>query len=693
MIKYRQRTTIILLYIKSAFVLHRARAFYRTNAQCLRSEIMCTAERVGIMLKKVGKIGRTLISVISIFIVVAVAVVILINSLRVVAMSKEDLSMSAEVGVKVFEHRIEELCEEAVSLSTQFSTNGQVTGAMRSGDTSRLSSVFSSNCRDPEEVFALFYNTTGQLVWKSSDTLDVADIPVPKTAAKDYVLGTSGTTLYYIAVTPVAGSGNIVVGVNFAAGSYIDSIKSLVDAEVTVFANNVRLKTTIVDENGDRVVGTTMSDEIRNIVIGKAQDYHGRAEILGTPYYVMYEPIQDANKNVVGALFAGFAAAESDATVFTTIIISAVVGLLVCFFAVVCITIFTKRNIIAPVLAAKSLTDTMSRGILNDEADLVALPKNEIGEMVKSLEETKKFLSGYITDITNVMDAMAKGDFTRDAEIQYLGNFEAINTAFRTIQGSLGEVVGKLNDSASEVSSGSSQIANASQNLAEGTTRQAAAVQNLSETISDISDKIRLNAENAVQADEYATDACSKVHIQAEYMDNMREAMNDIKIKSAQIEEIIKAIEDISFQTNILALNAAVEAARAGEAGKGFAVVADEVRNLANKSNAATAQTAAIISETIAAVERGSEMVEKTVESMADVSNITEKTRDLIDKITGASTEQADAVHQVTAGISDISDVIQQNSATAEEIAASCQELSGQSALLLTQVERFRVNE
>ena len=54
--------------------------------------------------------------------------------------------------------------------------------------------------------------------------------------------------------------------------------------------------------------------------------------------------------------------------------------------------------------------------------------------------------------------------------------------------------------------------------------------------------------------------------------------MNDIRNTSAEIEKIIKTIEDIAFQTNILALNASVEAARAGAAGKGFAVVAEEVR-------------------------------------------------------------------------------------------------------------------
>ncbi len=47
---------------------------------------------------------------------------------------------------------------------------------------------------------------------------------------------------------------------------------------------------------------------------------------------------------------------------------------------------------------------------------------------------------------------------------------------------------------------------------------------------------------------------------------------------------IVKAIENIAFQTSILSINASIEAAHAGDVGAGFDIVAKEVKSLAEKS-------------------------------------------------------------------------------------------------------------
>jgi S-DNA-T family DNA segregation ATPase FtsK/SpoIIIE len=68
------------------------------------------------------------------------------------------------------------------------------------------------------------------------------------------------------------------------------------------------------------------------------------------------------------------------------------------------------------------------------------------------------------------------------------------------------------------------------------------------------------------------------------WADGVDGAIKDITASIYNVASVIKAIDDIAFQTNLLAHNIADETARAGEHGKSFSMIADEVRNLAVQS-------------------------------------------------------------------------------------------------------------
>ena len=91
----------------------------------------------------------------------------------------------------------------------------------------------------------------------------------------------------------------------------------------TIFEGDTRAYTTVV-QNGQRVVGTKLSDKLSNIVLQQGQSYVGRATILNEEYLCSYVPTRDADGKVDGLIFAGISSAEANRQILITIILSTI---------------------------------------------------------------------------------------------------------------------------------------------------------------------------------------------------------------------------------------------------------------------------------------------------------------------------------------------------------------------------------
>lgn len=652
---------------------------------------------VGDIMKKksmLGKLGRNFILVIDSSVIFAVMLIIIFCSVHISKMNNQSLEKEASIGINLIKDDIATAEKQTAAISESLGENKDFSRAFDVDRGNVIGDRFNEEIPN-DSYIGLFTDANGNVLWKS-EGIDASmfDAVIDKDEYEGYI--EQGNNIYYVCEKPVLNSlsypvGKSIIAVDFSRPSILDEIKEVVGYEITIFGGDTRISTTIIDGNGDRVIGTQMNDKIRSVVLDGGEKYDGRTEILGKKYYTIYEPMLDTEGNIIGALFCGTQTAENDANVRSVTIVSILIGLAVCIVCGGLLVAYTVKSISKPIDSACSVLGQMANGDIGFDTSDVKYSNDEIGSMLKEMVRMKDTLAMYLTDINRVMSAMADGDFTVQPSVEYQGDFVEMKNSADELCRKLSEVIGGINVSASEVSAGSSQISNGSQLLAEGTTRQAAAIEELSATISEVAEKIGNNTENAREADNCAAQSNELISEQAAEMERMRAAMDDIKEKSDQINNIIKTIEDIAFQTNILALNAAVEAARAGEAGKGFAVVADEVRNLATKSDEATKRTAVIITETMESVARGSEVVANTVELMGRVSEMSATSKELVGKIHAASEEQASAIEQINAGIAQISEVVQQNSATAEESAASCEELNGQSNELSDRVAMFKI--
>lgn len=284
---------------------------------------------------------------------------------------------------------------------------------------------------------------------------------------------------------------------------------------------------------------------------------------------------------------------------------------------------------------------------------------------------------------------IAAGDLT--VQVHTRCPNDQLGNALKELVGNTHQIVSAISVTADQVASGANMVSDSSFALSQGAAAQASSVQELTATLTEVSAKTNLSAQNAEKANELAQSAKNNAVIGNEQMKDMLGAMDEINISSNNIGKIIKVIDDIAFQTNILALNAAVEAARAGQHGKGFAVVAEEVRNLAAKSANAAKETTDMIEGSMRKVEAGTKIANNTADALKQIVEQIEKAANLVNSITISSNEQATAIEQINQSISLVSEVVQTNAATAEESAAASEQLSAQAAQLKEAVNAFTI--
>ena len=229
-----------------------------------------------------------------------------------------------------------------------------------------------------------------------------------------------------------------------------------------------------------------------------------------------------------------------------------------------------------------------------------------------------------------------------------------------------------------KLSESAQRVAEASDVVNGGVTGQGAALEETASALEQMRAMTDRNSANTSEADQLMKRTAAVVVEANTSMQHLIGSMDEISAASEEISKIIKDIDEIAFQTNLLALNAAVEAARAGEAGAGFAVVADEVRSLAQRSAAASRNTAELIERTVAKIRGGVALVGETRDSFKSVTEDVQQAVILMGGVSEASAEQGQGVGQIYQTMDAMGQVNQQNAASADNAISAVRELNAQ---------------
>lgn len=280
------------------------------------------------------------------------------------------------------------------------------------------------------------------------------------------------------------------------------------------------------------------------------------------------------------------------------------------------------------------------------------------------INNTLFFISANIIGIfaNYSLEVYIRNDFLKEQTINERGKIIQDN------QQKINDVITQIHESTNILTGSSSDLHNTASLLSNGANDQAAGVEQITSSLEEVASTISMNSENAKQTDTLAQTTLAKSE---EGGKAVEETLNAMK----KIEENIRIISDISFQTNILSLNAAIEAARAGKQGKGFAVVAGEVKRLAESSRNSAKEINELVTSSV-------EIAEKTGELFREILPNIARTASLVQEIALASEEQTTGVNQINISMDHLNEITQKNAALAGEVETTSDSLKSQAEKL-----------
>jgi methyl-accepting chemotaxis protein-2 (aspartate sensor receptor) len=344
---------------------------------------------------------------------------------------------------------------------------------------------------------------------------------------------------------------------------------------------------------------------------------------------------------------------------------------------------------------------TQSRASLDSiDARLALFDTVSIGILVVLLAGTaavyaalKRGVVGPLEEAGRHFERIARGKLVEPIASRGTNEIGRLYEGLARMQASVAQTVKAVRDASDSIHLGADEIATGNADLSARTENQAASLEETASSMEELTATVRQNAEHARGANQLAEDALRSTTQGTEVVDSVVQKMRSIAQSSDRIAEIIGVIDGIAFQTNILALNAAVEAARAGEQGRGFAVVAGEVRGLAQRSAQSAKEIKALISESVAQIEGGSELVERAGGAMQNVSTSIARVAQMMAEISASSHEQSTGIEQVNQAVVQMDRMTQQNAALVEQAAAAASSLHDQTRQLKEAVSVFEITD
>ena len=430
----------------------------------------------------------------------------------------------------------------------------------------------------------------------------------------------------------------------------VNSFISMDDAQAVLIDRSTM---SILSQSEDSLSGSLSDDSGFLGTIGKKIDEQDYDSISLDNNIVEFREISGTNWVLVSYVPEASIFAEL-VSLRTTMAIVAVVILII-------LLVLMERMVNYMIKPIKSLTDSIVMMASGDfTVDIKTKGNDEITVMGQSMKDFAASMRKMINDIVNASETL-QGQAESSSTVSG-GLYEASLTQSKTID-NLNETVDQLSASVQEIAENATSLAMV---VSETKDSSMEAEQKMNETVT-VAESGKSDMEKVGEA----------MNVIQSSINSLQESIDEVGTASSEINNIVSMIGEIADETNLLALNASIDAARAGDAGRGFAVVASEIGGLADDSNKSVQKIQGLIDKVTSLVAETVEKAKQSVDEISSSSELVNQAVNTFDTIYDNIINANHVVNNMASSMSQVESVATNVAAITEEQAASAEVISG----------------
>lgn len=333
------------------------------------------------------------------------------------------------------------------------------------------------------------------------------------------------------------------------------------------------------------------------------------------------------------------------------------------------------------------------------------------------MERMVNYMIKPIKSLTDSIVMMASGDFTVDIKTKGNDEITVMGQSMKDFAASMRKMINDIVNASETLQGQAESSSTVSGGLYEASLTQSKTIDNLNETVDQLSASVQEIAENAtslamvvsetkdssMEAEQKMNETVTVAESGKSDMEKVGEAMNviqssinslqesidEVGTASSEINNIVSMIGEIADETNLLALNASIEAARAGDAGRGFAVVASEIGGLADDSNKSVQKIQGLIDQVTSLVAETVEKAKQSVDEISSSSELVNQAVNTFDTIYDNIINANHVVNNMASSMSQVESVATNVAAITEEQAASAEVISGNAGNIVAESQNI----